>query len=95
MRHSVAGDMAHEWEKRDMEDIMMELEVLINSLEIDMPKFESYQKTLDGTHRISSDLYDLLGSSHHNQTLVARFRLGCFIYHQLLYVEKLGVNYET
>ncbi len=100
MKHngSESGDLIHEWEKRDMEYIMEELNGLREWLDVEMPNFESYEKKLEGTQQLSLDLYTLLekeGSQRHSEDIVVRFRLGCFIYHQLMYVDKLTVLYET
>ena len=99
MKHyrSESGRLVHEWEKRDMETILDELKGLVEWLDIKMPNFESYEKKLEGTQELSFDLYTLLekeGCRHHSEEVVVRFRLGCFIYHQLMYVDKLTVHYE-
>ena len=89
-------DLLHEWDQRDVEDILKQLKELTESLEIPMPDFESYEKNLDGTQQLSLDLYKLLeGETRYNEETVVRFRLGCFLYHQLMYVEKLTVQYEN
>ncbi len=95
-RPTNSGDFVHEWDQRDKEYILGELKDLVELLCIAMPDFESYETNLDGTQQLSLDLYKLLeGETHSNEEIVVRFRLGCFLYHQLMYVEKLTVQYET
>ncbi len=76
--------------------ILEELNDLREWLGIEPIQFDKYEKNLEGTQELSSDLYKLLeGDTKHTEELVVRFRLGCFIYHQLMYTEKLTVQYET
>ena len=99
IRHDLSepGDLVHEWEPRDQEHVHDELKGLLEFLCVPMPSFESYERNVDGTQKLSLDLYELLekGGKLHSEELVARFRLGCFIYHQLMYVDKLNVHYEA
>ncbi len=90
------GDLVHEWDQRDVEEILKELQELAELLGVSMPTFDSYEKTVAGTHKLGHDLYDLLDTDpKYDENNVVRFRLGCFLYHQLMYVEKLTVHYET
>jgi hypothetical protein len=90
------GDLYHEWEKRDIPFILEELNGLRKWLGIEPIQFDKYEKSLEGTQQLSSDLYELLErDKKHSEELVVLFRLGCFIYHQLMYTEKLTVHYET
>ena len=90
------GDLHHEWDKRDMPYILEELNNLREWLGIEPIEFDTYEKNIEGTYQLSSDLYELLEiDTRYSEETVVRFRLGCFIYHQLMYVEKLTVHYET
>ena len=55
--------------------------------------FSSYEKNIDGTWKLKSDLYDLY-KEYANEATVARYILGCCIYHQLLYNQSLEADYE-
>ena len=96
MRHEAKNaDLRHEWEKVDMDYILEELQSLVVCLNIEMPNFASYEKNVDGTYEMKVDLYHVFESKQLNEELFTRFTLGCVIYHQLLYVDKLTVLYET
>lgn len=53
----------------------------LSTLNID---FEAYEKNLDGTYALQNDL-----------NLDCTLKLGCLIYHQLLYTDVLSCEYET
>jgi hypothetical protein len=59
----------------------------------DQVKIEQYDKTMDGSYKLSSDLYTLY-STDHDEKIIATYILGCLIYHQLLYTEILVADYE-
>jgi len=46
--------------------------------------FEAYEKNLDGTYALQHDL-----------TMDYTIKLGCLIYHQLLYTDVLSCTYDT
>ena len=87
------GDFHHEWEKKDCEDILNHIENLFEWLGEGHVDFDSYEKTVEGTYTLKHDLYELYEKDH-DEELVARYILGCCIYHQLLYTDKLEVSYE-
>lgn len=88
--------MYHEWEKRDVPFLLEELNYLRECLGIEPIDFDKYKKRLEGTQQLSLDLYTLLeGETKYSEELVVRFRLGSLIYHQLMYTDKLTVQYET
>lgn len=87
------GDFHHEWEANDMDTIKMELTNILEWLGEEPIQFEKYTKNLEGTYSLKHDLYDLYEKDH-DQELLARYILGCCIYHQLLYMDKLEVFYE-
>lgn len=92
-----SGNKHQEWEERDLTIIYKELEYLVEYSNLKMPDFEKYDNSLHGTYELKSDLdinYEKLKSSDEEEDIVARFILGCLIYHQLLYTEKLFVSYE-
>jgi hypothetical protein len=90
------GDLYHEWDKKDIPFILEELNGLRGWLGIEPIQFEKYEKTLEGTQQLSLDLYKLLeGDTKYTEETVVRFRLGSLIYHQLMYIDKLTVQYET
>jgi hypothetical protein len=91
------GNKHHEWEQRDMAIIYKELEILLlDYIVLNMPDFEQYDSTLEGTSELKLDLYEYYNKtkSIEDERTVARFILGSLIYHQLLYKEKLLASYE-
>ncbi len=95
--HETPGNKHHEWERRDMEHIFKELEIviLVNSY-LQMPDFEQFEGNLEGTSELKHDLYEYYNKAKYveEEEIVARFILGCLIYHQLLYTDKLIASYE-
>ena len=74
-----SNTMEHTWTSDDKEFIYNE----IKEYNID---FEKYEKNLNGTHQLCSDLYDI--------DINYAIRLGSLIYHQLLYTPVLTCSYE-
>ncbi len=97
IRHDLykGGDLHHEWEKRDMKFIHQELKDMIEYTDIPLPDFEAYKKNLDGTFELKWKLDEYYKDRKYLEEFIARFILGCIIYHQLMYVDKLSVEYET
>lgn len=50
--------------------------------------FAAYSMDLDGTHELRDEI------NWRNDELHTRYRLGCFIYHQLLYQPELSCRFE-
>lgn len=90
--HYTGSDFHHEWDQQDKKTIEQQLQTLLEWLGVEHVHFESYKKTLEGTYTLKNDLYDLY--KNHSEDLVCRYILGCCIYHQLLYTDKLEVQYE-
>jgi hypothetical protein len=71
--------LSHKWTQEDLNISKFELiKKFIN--------FDIYEKSLKGTNQLYYDLCDLCDDS--------TFRLGCLIYHQLLYTKELICRYE-
>lgn len=87
------GDFHHEWETKDMDTMTQQIENLFEWIGEGRVDFDSYEKTVEGTYQLKHDLYELYEKDH-DEELVARYILGCCIYHQLLYTDKLEVSYE-
>ena len=87
------GDFHHEWETKDMDSMKQQIENLFSWLGEEPVTFDTYEKNLEGTYTLKHDLYELYEKDH-DEELVARYILGCCIYHQLLYTDKLEVSYE-
>jgi hypothetical protein len=87
------GEYHHEWEKKDTGYILEQLNSMLEWIGEEPVKFELYEKNVQGTYNLKQDLYDLYAKGH-NEELVARYILGCCLYHQLLYTELLEVAYE-
>jgi hypothetical protein len=80
----------HEWEKeRDFEYIARQLK----KLDIKEVDFEQYTKNTDGTEALWTELCELYKQDF-DKKIVAKFILGCLLYHQLMYTETLNVTYE-
>ena len=86
-------DSTHTWTSEDKEVVAEKLKVLLEWLGEPSLDFALYEKTVDGTWKLKSELYDLFHKDH-DEELVARYILGCLIYHQLLYEKLLQVDYE-
>ena len=97
MRHDLykGGDFHHEWEQKDMPFILQELNDMLEYREIPLPEFETYEKNRDGTSNLKWKLEEYYTERNYSEEFIARFILGCILYHQLMYVEKLSVQYET
>jgi hypothetical protein len=87
------GYSTHHWDSKDCEEIRNDIRALAESLDISLPIMEAYEKSLEGTHTLHSDLYTLYEKDF-NEKALARFILGCLLYHQLLYTETLEADYE-
>jgi hypothetical protein len=87
------GYLTHSWNLSDKETIEAAVKELLNWLGEDPVDFQKYTKTIDGTWKLKSDLYTLY-TSENSEEIVARYILGCLIYHQLLYSETLSADYE-
>jgi len=72
-------EYSHNWIQDDKSYIFNH----ISFLEIN---FENYEKNLDGTHNLRSDLYNI--------NIDCKYILGCLIYHQLLYTDILRCHYD-
>jgi hypothetical protein len=88
------GYFNHKWTDKDTDSILSQLQSLCEYLGEVIPTFKNYTKSLEGTHKLLGDLYKLYDEIQAEE-LVARFILGCCIYHQLLYKKELEVQYEA
>jgi hypothetical protein len=90
---SIDGYLHHEWDQQDCEYIQTQLQQIRAWLDVDELDFTRYQQNLQGTHALAYDLYKLY-TTDNSPEIVARYKLGCLIYHQLLYAQTLSVEYE-
>lgn len=90
---SDGGYLHHEWDQKDCDYIECQLKELRQWLCADEVDFATYDQTLQGSYALVYDLYTLYETDH-DPELVSRYILGCLIYHQLLYIENLSVDYE-
>ncbi len=86
------GGHKHSWSIVDRKPILNRLRDIEISLGLPDLNFEPYEKTLEGTSKLRHDLWDIVVS---NTELMATYRLGCLIYHQLLYKLDLNCSYES
>lgn len=83
------------WTQKDKEYIYETLQEIAEEEEFEIPNFNEIEKTLEGTYmieeyiKVKGDISNRIGSREYY-----KFRLGCIIYHQLLYTEILTVEYE-
>ena len=82
----------HEWSQTEKEKIFKRIHRIAQSLGRELVNFDSYEKNLDGTHKLRNDICDDFEHMHEDSYL---YLLGCLIYHQLLYTEKLTCTYEA
>jgi hypothetical protein len=77
--------------EKDAEECLDKLRTLEEHVLLPEVDFTKYEKTLDGTDKLYSDLTSNLESDNKIHYL---YRLGAIIYHQLLYCSRLTVDYE-
>lgn len=86
-------DPYHEWSQEDKKIILSRLKQLAEKLSLEMINFEGFAKNLDGTYELREALYDRIEGK--DEKIGYMYLLGCLIYHQLLYTDKLTVHYEN
>jgi len=86
------GDNEHKWTIVDRPRILDRLRDIEISLGLPALDFEPYEKTIEGTCKLKHKLWDIMTS---NAELLATYRLGCILYHQLLYKLDLSCTYES
>lgn len=77
------------WSAEDIAPLFVSLQLLADDWGLEIPTFSDYQKTVDGTWRLGSTLRESLRGPNANT-----YRLGCLIYHQLLYKCPLQATWE-
>lgn len=80
----------HIWSFPDTENIL----TILNSFGegFIMPDFQKYEKNIEGTYKMyTNEPFYLEENEYKNKE---KFRIGCLIYHQLLYNNNLSANYE-
>jgi hypothetical protein len=77
------------WTAEDISPLLVSLQCLADDWALETPNFSDYEKTVDGTWRLGSTLRDRLRGPNANA-----YRLGCLIYHQLLYKCPLQATWE-
>jgi hypothetical protein len=82
------------WNSTDMERIKKKLERIRTANPI-LPevRWEDFEGSVDGTHDVRDFLYDKDAKGVH-ETVIAKYILGCLIYHQLLYTPDLTCRFE-
>jgi hypothetical protein len=85
-------EYSHRWSRNDQTMILGRVRDMEDVLGLPEMKFELYEKTLDGTHTLRHDLWDIVVA---DAELFSTYSLGCLIYHQLLYTEGLTCRYEV
>jgi hypothetical protein len=90
------GYYCHTWSAlKDNNYILEQLQSLIHFSDIQPPDFYKYDQGLNGTNAI----YDFFSENYEKMykeigNKVETLKLGCLIYHQLLYNPELFVRYE-
>ncbi len=95
-KYCVPGYYCHTWSKtKDSDYIMEQLLSLIHFSDIQLPEFCKYDKSLNGTNAIHNYFYDNYEKMYKEiGGTVETLKLGCLLYHQLLYSPELFVRYE-
>ena len=91
---SYEGDNKHTWTIVDRPRILNTLKDLEESLDFCPMNFDRYEKNLDGTNNLRYYLWEITVPES-DVELFATYRLGCLIYHQLLYKLELNCTYES
>ena len=81
------------WDAIHFPEIEKGLKRVLEWLGEEPVNWDIYEKSLKGTHDLYDDLYNLYKKDH-REDLVARYILGCLIYHQLLYYKVVQADYE-
>jgi hypothetical protein len=94
-----ASDPEQIWSEHDMSFILEELHDLLDFHAInenirDYIESEQFSKDVKGTYMLSAALYKNFKERFESEVIFYRFRLGCLIYHQLLYKKDLKAVYE-
>ena len=84
----------HQWSSADMELIESRLQKLAIAAGIEDIKIEDYPKDIGGTSDLRSDIYDRFDTCR-DLKYAYMYLLGCIIYHQLLFTDKLSCEYEN
>ena len=79
------------WNKEEAPEIFRRLEGLATEYNFILPVFESYSNDLDGTHNLRNTIDDMK-TKHYRELYL--FKLGCLIYHQLMYMDVLECDFE-
>jgi hypothetical protein len=96
--YDTSGDLEEakrEWKQEDKEYILERLKELADENQFEVPVFTEIEKTIEGTYlmseyiRVHRAITSEIGEPYYT------FRLGCFIYHQLSYMDVLTVSYEV
>ena len=90
---SEEGEPEHQWGQEDLEYIRSKLLVCAKDNGVDLPDFEKFEKSVDGTCEIAQSVES---DTFTDEKKAAWFYLGCILYHQLLYVDGgiLTARYE-
>lgn len=86
-------DPYHEWHQHEKEKILSRVNTLGRNLGIESIDFALYDKSVEGTADLKDSIFDLI--EYKDDRLGNLFLLGCIIYHQLLYTDKLTAQYEA
>lgn len=82
--------------ERDINQVLEE----VKRLGIKLPDFEKYDKSREGTHDLLMNMKIDFENNENKENKpksyleISRFRLGCAIYHQLLYTSVLKAEYN-
>jgi hypothetical protein len=77
------------WTAEDIAPLLVSLQLLADDWALETPNFSDYAKDVGGTWRLYGTLRETLRGPNANA-----YRLGCIIYHQLLYNCPLEATWE-
>ena len=85
-------DPYHEWSQNDKPIILRRLQTIVEDLDDCVIDFERFEKNIHGTQKLREAIRE---QNEDNDEVFYLYLLGCLIYHQLLYTEKLTATYEV
>lgn len=83
----------HEWKSStDSSYVLEKIHQIEEDIDLSEVEFSDFSANLDGTHELKSYLSNLY--DRYDNKAIAKYILGCAIYHQLIYKDVLTVEYE-
>lgn len=88
-----SNTMTYEWTKEDIPLIQKKLEYMKEKYKYNHDDISSFLLTPEGTKKLLQ--HNIHSNFNDSEKKLAKYYLGCVIYHQLLYTDNLTVHYEV